>query len=408
MADRLTALGVKHLTKPGRYRDGDGLQLLVRPSGRRSWLLRWTRDGRTHDMGLGSYPAVSLAEARVAAEAARKLIRAGKDPLAARQAYDAARKIATGRTFKTAAAELIADRASGWRNPKHGAQWEATLVAHVYPVIGERPVQDLDTAAVLEVLRPIWERIPETASRVRGRIEAVLDAAKAQGWRSGENPARWRGHLAALLPSPRKVQAVQHQPALPWPQVPAFLAALAARDGIAARALRFAILTAARSGEVRGMTWGEVDLDAAVWTVPARRMKGGRVHRVPLPAAAANVLRGLKPAHAKSAALVFAGTKAGNPLSDMTLTAILRRMNEVEDGQPAPWRDGATGEPIAVHGFRSTFRVWAGEQTAHPRELVEAALAHVLKDKVEAAYARTDLLERRRALMKDWAAFCGG
>ena len=257
------------------------------------------------------------------------------------------------------------------------------------------------------VLRPLWERTPETASRLRGRIEAVLDAAKARGWREGENPARWKGHLALRLPSPRKVRAVEHHPALPWQQVSAFMAALRERDGVAVRALDFLLLTAARSGEVRGMRWGEVDLDAAVWTIPGKRMKAGKLHRVPLSAPALALLRRIRPEQVGADALVFAGTRPGQPLSDMSLTAVLRRMNAAVGGQrPPPWRDPASGEPVVVHGFRSTFRVWAGECTPYPREVVEAALAHTLRDRVEAAYARTDLLERRRPLMEEWATFC--
>jgi integrase len=266
----------------------------------------------------------------------------------------------------------------------------------------------VDTAAVLEVLRPIWERVPETASRVRGRIEAVLDAAKANGWRTGENPARWRGHLAAMLPPPRKVKAVEHQPSLPWQLIKDFIPALRTRDGMAARAVEFAILTAARSNEVRGMRWAELDLETGVWTVPAKRMKAGRAHRVPLSAPAISLLHSMRPDTPSAAALVFPGAKKGSALSDMSLTAVLRRMNSVDKDKTPPWLDPVQRVPITVHGFRSTFRVWAGEETHYSREVVEAALAHTIKDRAEAAYARTDLLERRRPLMEEWARFCAG
>ena len=406
---KLTAVRVKKLVKPGRYTDGDGLHLHVRDAKHRAWVLRYMLRGRVRDMGLGPYPEVSIAQAREKAAAAHKLLREGQDPLQARRAETAAQAIASGRTFRAAAEELLADKATGWRNEKHRAQWRTTLENHAFPVFGDRPVRDVDTEVVMAVLRPLWTRTPETASRLRGRIEAVLDAAKARGWRDGENPARWKGNLALRLASPRKVKAVEHHPALPWQRMGAFIAALRERDGVAARAIEFLILTAARSGEVRGMCWGEVDLDNAVWTIPAKRMKAGKLHRVPLSAPALALLHRIRPENAGGDTLVFTGVKPNQPLSDMSLTAVLRRMNAVAaEGEPAPWRDAVSGEPIVVHGFRSTFRVWTGECTAHPREAVEAALAHTLKDKVEAAYARTDLLERRRPMMNDWAAYCDG
>jgi integrase len=406
MSGKLTAVSVKGQLKPGRHTDGGGLHLYVKDTDCRTWVLRFMRAGKSRDMGLGAYPEVPLAEARERAAAARKLIRAGSDPLEARQSAEAARTATISHTFRAAAEELMADKGKGWRNPKHRAQWASTLQSYAFPVFGEWPVQQVDSEAIMRVLRPLWDRIPETGSRLRGRIEAVLDAATARGWRTGENPARWKGHLASRLPSPRKVKAAVHHPALPWSEMGAFLAALRQREGLAARAVELAILTACRSGEVRGMRWGEVDLDAAVWTVPGKRMKAGRLHRVPLPSAAVALLRGIRPSLPAADALVFPGARIGTAQSDMTLIAVLRRMNDVPAGELPPWRDGATGEPITVHGFRSTFRVWAGECTAYPREVVEAALAHTLKDKVEAAYQRSDLMERRRPLMEDWAAFC--
>jgi len=406
MSGKLTAVSVKGQLKPGRHTDGGGLHLYVKDTDRRTWVLRFMRAGKSRDMGLGSFPEVSLAEAREKAATARKLIRAGGDPLDARQSVEAARTAAVAHTFRAAAEELMADKGKGWRNPKHRAQWASTLQSYAFPVFGDWPVQQVDSEAVMRVLRPLWDRAPETGSRLRGRIEAVLDAAAARGWRAGENPARWKGHLASRLPSPRKVKATEHHPALPWGDVAGFVAELRQREGVAARAVEMAILTACRSGEVRGMRWSEVDLDAAVWTVPGKRMKAGKPHRVPLSVAAVLLLRQMRAGQPGAAALVFPGAKAGAALSDMSLTAVLRRMNTVPEGQTPPWRDGATGEPITVHGFRSTFRVWAGERAPYPREVVEAALAHTLKDKVEAAYQRSDLMERRRPLMEEWATFC--
>ena len=367
---------------PGRYQDGDvtGLSLLVKRGGSRSWVLRYQLDKLRHDLGLGRYPEVGLAAARQKAMEARRQIVAGMDPLAERR-----QARAPAMTFRQAAEALIEAKSPGWRNAKHAAQWTATLTTYVFPTLGRLSPQAVDTAAVLGVLRPIWSAKPETASRVRQRIEAVLDYASAVGLRSGDNPARWRGHLDHLLPKPAKVRAVEHHAALPWQESPAFMAELAKRGGVGARALAFAILTAARSGEVRGMTWAEVAGD--LWTVPAERIKAGKEHRVPLVPAALALLG--EPG--EPGALVFQSeTKPGHPLSENTLTAVLRRMSRGD---------------LTAHGFRSSFRDWAGEATAHPREVIEAALAHQLKDKAEAAYARGDLFTKRRALMADWAAF---
>lgn len=365
---------------PGCHVDGRGLMLVVKPSGARSWILRYQLRGRRRDLGLGPWPEVTLAEARDKALAARRLVKAGRDPLAERSRVP-------GLTFQPAAEALIESKRPGWRNAKHAAQWGSTLAAYAYPKLGALEVKAIDTAAVLEVLRPIWAGKPETASRVRQRIEAVLDYAAAAGARTGDNPARWRGHLDHLLPKPGKVRAVEHHAALPWQEAPSFMAALAKREGVAAQALAFTILTAARSGEVRGMTWGELDLAAALWTVPAGRIKAGKEHRVPLVSAA----RALLGEPGDPGELVFPSpAKADAPLSDMTLAAVLKRMKR---------------DDLTVHGFRSTFRDWAGEATAHPREVIEAALAHRLKDKAEAAYARGDLFTKRRKLMEDWDAF---
>lgn len=368
---------------PGRHAEGTvrGLYLQVQPTGARSWILRYQLNHRRTDMGLGPYPEVSLAKARELALAARRLVKVERqDPIAARNRTRVL-------TFKDAAEQLIASKRPGWRSASHAAQWPATLACYAYPQLANLDVKTIDTRAVLDVLRPIWSEKTETASRLRQRIEAVLDYAASLGVRSGENPARWRGHLDNLLPKPSKVRAVEHHAALEWQKLPEFMAELATRDGIAAKALAFTILTAARSGEVRGMRWGEVDLASSVWTVPASRIKAGKEHRVPLvPAAIALLGPGREPHE-----LVFPSpVKATQPITGVTLIALLHRLNRPD---------------LTVHGFRSTFRDWAGEVTHHPREVIEAALAHRLKDRAEAAYARGDLFTKRRKLMADWADF---
>ncbi|MDO6729586.1 integrase arm-type DNA-binding domain-containing protein [Marinovum sp. 2_MG-2023] len=364
--------------KPGRHGDGRGLFLYVKPSGARSWVLRYQVHGRRRDLGLGPYPDVSLAMARERASEARRLIALGEDPIAKKQQ-------AKPKTFRDAALELIESKRSGWKNAKHAAQWTSTLEAYVFPKIGQMQVAKVKTADVIGALSPIWSKKPETANRVRQRIEAVIDYATALGIRAGDNPARWRGHLDHLLPKPTKVRAVKHHPALPHSEIAAFMCELSERSGVASRALAFTILTAARSGETRGMTWGEVDPENSIWTIPGSRMKAGKEHRVPLSGNAMALLGTRK----DDAALVFGSeAKPGKPISDMSMTAVLRRMG----------RDG-----ITVHGFRSTFRDWAGETTGFPREVIEAALAHGIKDRAEAAYARSDLFEKRQKLMEAWA-----
>lgn len=413
---KLTVIEIKNLVKPGRYTDGEGLHLHVRTPDRRAWVFRYMRQGKVRDMGLGPFPRITLAAARQKSRDARLIVENGGDPLTTRDAAAAAADAALARTFRRAAEDLLDARDSGWSNSKHRKQWSQTLATYAYPVLGDLPIQAVDTEAVLRVLQPIWRDKTETASRVRGRIEAVLDAAKARHWRTGENPARWKGHLAILLPRPAKVRKVMHMPSLPWRQIPVFVPELAAQQAGASSALHLLILTVARAGMVRMMTWAEVDLVEKLWTIPAAKMKGGVEHRVPLSAAALMLLaaaaedRRLRTEAklgrpGKGADLVFPGG-TGKPLSDMTMTALLRRMNNVGKDQPAPWLDGQTGEPIVPHGFRSTFRVWASEQTTYPREIIEAAMAHALEDKVEAAYQRSDLMEKRRALMEDWGGFC--
>ena len=362
----------------GRHGDGRGLFLYVKPTGARSWVLRYQVQGRRHDLGLGAYPDVTLAMARQRATDARRLILNGEDPIAKRRQ-------AQPKTFKDAALELIESKQSGWRNAKHAAQWTTTLEAYAFPNLGNMQITKIATADVVGALKPIWSQKPETANRVRQRIEAVLDYASALGIRQGENPARWRGHLDNLLPKPTKVRAVQHHPALPHADITDFMAALSHRKGVSARALTFTILTSARSGETRGMTWAEVDVENRVWTIPAKRMKAGKEHRVPLTSA---TIAQLGPRGQDTDLIFGSETKMGKPISDMSMTALLRRMEF---------------DSITVHGFRSTFRDWAGESTSFPREVIEAALAHGIKDKAEAAYARSDLFEKRRELMQAWA-----
>lgn len=364
---------------PGRYTDGRGLMLVVKPTGARSWVLRYQLNGRRRDMGLGPYPEVTLAEAREKALEARRRLVKGVDPLTLRPT--------PSMTFREAAAALIQTKSSGWRNAKHKAQWPSTLATYAFPTLGDLDVMAIETPHVLAVLRPIWTVKPETASRLRQRIEAVLDFASVQGTRSGLNPARWRGHLENALPKPSQVRRVEHHPALDWRELPAFMAELAERQGASARALEFLILTSARSGEVRGMCWTEVDTQADVWIVPAERMKAAKEHRIPLTPQAIACLG--EPV--TSDALVFPSPFDPRKLmSDMSLTAVLKKVGRGD---------------ITAHGFRSTFRDWAGETTSFPREVIEAAMAHRLQDKAEAAYARGDLFNKRRELMAAWSAF---
>lgn len=392
---RLTALKVKGLIQPGRYGDGDGLWFQVRGPEQRSWLFRFKVAGRERQMGLGPFPDVGLADAREAARQCRAQLRAGVDPLDARQKARADSQAASAVTFRQVAGRYIAAHEAGWRNPKHRQQWRNTLDAYVFPKIGNRPVASIETGAVTDLLEAIWREKPETASRVRGRIESILDFATARGWRSGDNPARWRGHLDKLLPAHSKVTTVKHHSALPWREIRSFMAEVDRQESPSALALQFLILTATRTGETIGATWGEIDLAEAIWTIPANRMKAGREHRVPLSTAAMAVLADAAKLRTSDtpATPIFPGAKDGKPLSNMALLMLLRRMERAD---------------LTAHGFRSTFRDWCAEATNHPRDVAEQALAHSLPDKVEAAYRRGDLLEKRRRLMEDWAAFCRG
>lgn len=390
-AKELGSLAVNRLQVPGLHFVGGvaGLGLQVLPTGGRTWILRAMIGGRRRDMGLGGFPDVTLAEAREAARRARDLIRSGVDPVSQARAAKSALKAeaAKATTFRQACETFVASHEAAWRNAKHRAQWTSTLERYTYPLIGDLSVAELELSHVMDVLEPIWREKTETASRIRGRIEQVLDWASARGLRQGENPARWKGRLNKLLPKPSKLAKVVHHRALPYGHLPAFMAQLTAQRGTGAAALRFAILTASRSGEVRGARWSEIDLNQGVWTIPADRMKAGKEHRVPLSAAALSVLEA-QPRIADSA-FVFTAPRGG-PLSDMTLSAVLRRM-EVD---------------AVPHGFRSTFRDWVAECTNHGTEVAEMALAHAVGNKVEAAYRRGDLFDKRRRLAEDWARFC--
>jgi integrase len=398
---KLSAVAVAKARGPAVLHDGGGLYLRISPTGARSWVFRFQLGGKRRDMGLGPYPDISLAEARGKAVEHRKQRHDGIDPLAAKAAQRQAQRLfaAKGRTFREVAEEFIGRNEMGWRSTKHRQQWRNTLATYVYPIIGELPVAAIDTGLVVQVLDPIWATKPETASRVRGRIEAVLDAATVRGFRQGPNPAQWKGNLAHILPARAKMRKVAHHAALPFADIPEFLTALRSREGIAARALEFAILTAARTNEVLGTSWDEIDLAAKIWTIPAERMKGGREHRVPLSSAALAVLEHLRPLAVQRdgrpapSAPVFPGARRALPMSNMRMLMLLRRMQRGE---------------LTVHGFRSTFSDWAAECTAYPREVVEMALAHTVENKVEAAYRRGDLFAKRRQLMAAWAGYCAG
>lgn len=387
---RLNALAVSRAKARGYQADGGGLYLQVSANGAKSWVFRYREAGKLREMGLGSTHTLTLAEARDAAMICRKQRLAGVDPILARHAVRSAARLdaAKAMTFRQCAEAYIEAHKAGWKNDKHAAQWPATLKTYAYPVFGDLPVQSVDLGLVMKVIDPLWRTKTETASRLRGRIEAVLDWARVRGYREGENPARWKGHLEHQLPDRGKVAKVEHHAALSYGQIGAFMAELLKQPGVSALALEFAILTAGRTGEVIGATWDEMDLDNAVWTIPSARMKAAREHRVPLSPAALAIVRKLRETH--TGKFVFPGGKAGAGLSNMALLTLLRRMKR---------------DDLTAHGFRSTFRDWAAD-TGKPRDIAEAALAHTVGDKVEAAYQRSDLLERRRKLMEQWAAFC--
>jgi integrase len=381
---KLTARTVEAKRKRGHYADGGGLVLQISKWGTKSWIFRYQRDGRERHMGIGPVHTLSLVEARDRARDCRKVLLDGRDPIEERNAERMRRRIDAARamTFAQCAEAYIAAHQAGWSNAKHRGQWRSTLATYAYPVIGDLAVAAVDTALVVKCVEPMWKAKPQTAKRLRGRIEAVLDWATVRGFRFGDNPARWRGHLDKLLPAPGKVRAVKHLAAIAWPDLPEFMGELRKREEIGARALEFTVLTAARTGEILGAQWAELDLAAKVWTVPAARMKAKRDHRVPLSARALDILQGLP----RDGDRIFAITQKSK-----RLLITLKRMGRAD---------------VTVHGFRSTFRDWAAETTAYPNHVVEMALAHAVGDKVEAAYRRGDLFEKRRRLMDEWARYC--
>jgi integrase len=372
--------------------DGGGLYLSVdRRTGAKSWVFRYRQGLRLRNMGLGALHTITLAEARDKALVCRKQRLDGVDPIEAKRAKKQHQLIEAAKavTFRQCAEAFIKPQKARWRNTKHAKQWEATLAAYAYPIFGNLPVQAVDVALVMKALEPIWATKPETASRLRGRIEAVLDWAKVREFRQGENPARWRGHLDKLLPARSEVRKVEHHAALPYAKIGGFMAALRTQEGVAARAFEFTILTAGRTGEVIGARWDEIDFDARLWVIPAGRMKAGREHRVPLSDAAIGLLEELQ--NAQRGEFVFPSGKSRRPISNMAMTMTLRRMG---------------GSDLTVHGFRSTFKDWAGDCTRFERDIVEEALAHTLPNKTEKAYRRSDALEKRRGLMQAWARYC--
>lgn len=390
-ARELSALDVKRLERPGRHAVGSvpGLLLCVKDSGSKSWILRTVVGTKRRNIGLGGYPEVSLAEAREQARRIKRQVKQGVDPVALRKSKRLALiRSQNGRlTFAEAAYMCHEKKASEFRNRKHKKQWISSLEAYAFPAIGRMAAEDVDLPDVLRVLEPIWTQKTETATRVRQRMEAVLSWATVSGYRKGDNPARWQGHLDAVLPKPSKLKKGKHHAALPWKEIGSFMADLRKREGIAARCLEFIILTAVRSGEARLATWDEIDLEAGTWTIPSERMKAGREHVVPLSEAVLSLLKAL-PVF-EGSPYIFTAPRGG-PLSDMTVSAVCRRM----------------GVEAVPHGFRSTFRDWCAESTAFPGEVAEMALAHVIPNKAEAAYRRGDLLQKRRNLMEAWAEYC--
>lgn len=378
-------------SKPGSYRVNEGLYIQLGKTGTSSWIFRFQLAGKRREMGLGAYPPVSLLEARQAAEDARRLVAQGIDPIENRAAKNEAEKAQVGKskTFKTCALEYIEAHRAGWSNIKHAQQWESTLATYAFPLIGDRPISTINTDDILAVLKPIWTTKNETASRVRNRIELIIAAAKARRFFEGENPAQWKGHLDTQLPKRRKVAKVEHHAALPYIEIPSFMAALREEKGIAALALQMVILTASRTSEVLNAAWQEIELDAALWTIPAERMKARKEQKVPLAPAVISLLK--QSPRVANNPYVFPGMKEGKPLSNLAMLMLLRRMGRGD---------------LTVHGFRSTFRDWAAESTQHQNFVVEMALAHQVSNAVEAAYRRGDLFEKRKALMADWADYC--
>jgi integrase len=389
-AHKLTQLQVDKAKVKGVYGDGGGLSLNVTAGGSKSWLFRFMQGGRAHWMGLGSYPDVTLADARDKASECRKMLRNGEDPLIQKRMRMGEVRAASAKyvVFDECAAKYIEAQRSGWKNPKSALQWESSLKVYASPVIGKMAVGLIETSHILKIIEPIWTTKTETASRVRGRIEQILDWSKARGYRTGDNPASWRGHLDKILPERSKVRKVQHFAALDWRMMKPFMDMIRRRDNVSARCLEFCILTNTRSNEARGATWFEFDFTSHVWTIPAERMKSGVEHRVPLSEEALKIVLDIQ---SKVPHQLYVFTSRGGPLSDVAVTKQVRAIGELS---------------ATVHGFRSTFRDWAGETTDHQRETIEHAMAHRLKDKAEASYARGSHFEKRRALMNEWAAHC--
>ena len=386
MEKRLAPVTLTRIKTPGWYADGGGLYLRVKNSGAKQWIFRFRDGARRHEMGLGSFPGVTLGEAREEAEGYRKERRAGKNPLATRRA-----EAASTMTFRACGEAYIKAHAPKWRSKKHAWQWGASLEAFVYPYFGDLPVQAIETSHVVKALKAIWLEKPETASRVRGRIQSVIDWAVAGDFRpEGANPARWRGHLENLLPETEEITPIEHHPAMPYAKLPEFMGLLGQKKTIAARALTFTILTAARSGETRLAPWSEFDLDAALWTIPAERMlKGKRIHRVPLVPVAIDIINEMK-AISNGGPFVFPGRRPEQPFTDGAMKKVLERTGH---------------EDVTVHGFRSTFRDWVAEETDFPNEVAEMALAHAIPNQVEKSYRRGDLYQKRRDLMAAWADY---
>ena len=388
----LQCRSAKARTTVYRLNDGSGLYFQVKPNGLKYWQFRYTKpDGREGLIQIGPYPKVTLDQARAARNEHQAAVAAGDDPAVLRKQQKVRRKVESARslTFKQCAEQYIESRAAEWRNEKHAKQWTSTLATYAYPIVGTLRPKDIDTDLVLRILQPIWLTKNETATRVRGRIESILDWSKVRGLREGENPARWTGHLDHLLPAPSKVHKPKHHAALPYADIGSFVAALRASNSIAARALEFTILTASRTNEVLGATWAEFDLSVPVWTVPGERMKAKRDHRVPLSVTAVQLLQVL-PTAGGGDCVVFEGAREGRPLSNMALLQLLKRMNRGD---------------LTTHGFRSTFRDWASECTSFSNEVAEMALAHTIRDKTESAYRRGDLFDKRRDMMQEWADY---
>ena len=414
--NKLSALTINQKNEPGYYLDGAGLYLQVSKSSTKSWVFKYTLDNRSREMGLGSLLTVSLAEARDAARQARLQLIQHQDPITMRDAAIKARQFENAKriTFDECSKQYINTHRDGWKNAKHAEQWTNSLTTYCSPIMGSIYAADIDTGLVLKCLEPIWTTKTETATRIRGRVEKILDWARTRGYRSGENPARWKGHLEFSLAAPNAIAEVEHHPALPYKQIAAFIKDMAAREGVSARALEFGILTATRSGDIRGATWGEIDFDDKVWSIPVERMKKVKsplqkveiFHCVPLVDRAIEILeqRRTEAGKIKHDGVVFANAKNGQ-LSDATLKAVIERMNKRKDGPI--WIDPyCGGRQVTPHGMRAAFSTWAAECTNHTREIREKALAHVIGDETERAYQRGDLLEKRRLLMNDWANYC--